>query len=228
MKSRFLTFFNIICVLTLCGCTSLQSITRDTANKITPIPQSVKDAASAKVDFEKELYGLGAAFVGDSGLKFATSKATTDAKNQLRSSIRSEANMIFNSFALDMDSHTRRIYDPIFPDLVDYVVENEISKSKDKGHWDDGNRAYVLVTTSRTSVFNQCKVVFKNFTDSLTSKISNVGSMTEKKDLSNIKNKNTQPTSGAGSKTPTSDLGNLTDDSSSDSDDSSSSDSFDD
>lgn len=171
--------FTMITLIFMQGCSTLDSISASTSDFLETVPQNVKTAAMEKVDQENELYGIGSSTIGDSGVEIATAKAAVDAKKSLRNLVKTEADMNFNSFMLNMDSHTKKIYTPIIPDLVNYTVEIEMEKAVEEGKWVDGKRAYSLVTVKRSSVFEESKKTFRTFTDKLSEKIKNAKNSTE-------------------------------------------------
>lgn len=159
-------------VLSFVGCTSALDTVSDFANSISiTIPENVKLAAQGRVNQELELYAIGAGNLGDGGITFANSRALKNSKEKLRDEIRKEAEIQIRSYISDQDNYTKKIITPIIPDMVEYIVEEEILKAEEKGFWDDGRKAYALVSINRRDVKLQSEKVFNAYINELSNRI---------------------------------------------------------
>lgn len=156
------------------SCSALDSIGKTTSDLLQPVPQNIKAEATSKVNLETELYGIGSAPVTDSGISFAISKATIDAKSKLRDAVTKESGMVFNSFIMDMEAYMKKIYTPVIPDLTSYAIEKVAPKFEEKGSWNDGSRAYVLLTVKRSYVLQESKNALTKYTSLLETELNKV------------------------------------------------------
>lgn len=174
MKKRINKFILIVMSLFLCSCAALDNIGKATTDFLEPVPQNVKTEAMSKVNLETELYGIGSAPITESGISFALSKASADAKNNLKEAIAKESGMVYNSFIIDMEAYMKKIYTPVIPDLTSYTVEKVVPKLSEKGNWSDEKRAYVLVTAPRSEVLQESKNALTKYTVLLQEQLSKV------------------------------------------------------
>lgn len=156
------------------SCSALDSIGKTTSDLLQPVPQNIKAEATSKVNLETELYGIGSAPITDSGISFAISKATIDAKSKLRDAVTKESGMVFNSFIMDMEAYMKKIYTPVIPDLTSYAIEKVAPKFEEKGSWNDGSRAYVLLTVKRSYVLQESKNALTKYTSLLETELNKV------------------------------------------------------
>lgn len=176
MKKRINEFILVVMSLFLCSCAALDNIGKATTDFLEPVPQNVKTEAMSKVNLETELYGIGSAPITESGISFAVSKASADAKNNLKEAIKKESEMVHNSFIIDMEAHMKKIYTPVVPDLTSYTVEKVTPRFTEKGNWSDEKRAYVLVTAQRSEVLQESKNALTKYTTLLQEQLSKVKS----------------------------------------------------
>ena len=156
------------------SCSALDSIGKTTSDLLQPVPQNIKEEATSKVNLETELYGIGSAPISESGLGFAISKATIDARSKLKDAITKESGMVFNSFIMDMEVHMKKIYTPVIPDLTSYTIEKVAPKFEEKGSWNDGSRAYVLLVVKRSYVLQESKNALTKYTTLLETQLGKV------------------------------------------------------
>lgn len=154
------------------GCTSALDTVSDFASNINiTIPESVRTAASGRVNQELELYAIGAASLGDGGITFANSRALKNSRDKLRGEIGKEAEIHIRSYISSQDNYTKKIIVPVIPDMVEYIIEVEIAKAQEKGFWDDGKRAYALLSLNRREVRHQSEKVFNGYIKDLSNRI---------------------------------------------------------
>lgn len=165
--------------LFLYSCATLDSIEKSTSNFLEPIPQNIKIEAESKVNPETEFYGIGVAPIAESGVSFALSKATVDAKNNLKDTVIKESEAIYNSFLAGTEAYMKKIYTPVIPDLTDYAIEKMVPKLSEKGNWNDGKNAYVLVTVQRSEVLQESKNALMKYTTLLEEELLKVKSSIE-------------------------------------------------
>lgn len=169
---RLIRILLLVIGLNFMGCTSALDTVSDLASNINiSIPESVRAAALGRVNQELELYAIGAASLGDGGITFANSRALRNSREKLRDQIRKEAEIQIRSYISNQDNYTKKIITPIISDMVEYIVEEEISKAKEKGLWDDGRRAYALTSVNRRDVKHQSEKVFNRYINDLSNKI---------------------------------------------------------
>lgn len=171
-RKKFLQGIILLLGLIFTGCTTALDTVSDFASSISiSIPENVREAALGKVEPELELYAVGGANLGDGGVTFANARALKNSREKLRGEIRKEAEIQIRSYISDQDSYTKKIITPIIPDMVEYIVEEEIGKAAEKGFWDDGRRSYALLSVYRKEVKTQSERVFNGYINDLSNRI---------------------------------------------------------
>ncbi|MGL6130097.1 MAG: hypothetical protein ACRCZ9_00605 [Fusobacteriaceae bacterium] len=162
----------VLLMLIFTGCTNaLESVSDITSSMNISIPENVRSAAAGKLNQELEIYAIGASNLSDGGIKFANSRALKNSKEKLRVEIRREAEIHIRSYISNQDNYTKKIITPIISDMVEYVVETEVEKAKEKGFWDDGKRSYSLLALERRDIRIQSGKIFNGYINDLSNRI---------------------------------------------------------
>ena len=153
------------------GCSTFEAISQKASTLTSSIPREVENEALGKVNTETQLYSIGSATITDSGLHYSASKALDNSREKLKVEIEKEANLIFKSFTLEMDSHRKKIFSPIIPDLILFIAQNQISNAVESGDWNDEDKSYILLTVERENIRKYSEEVFSNYVSELIKKL---------------------------------------------------------
>lgn len=171
MNTKTKIILQVLLLGLLTGCSTFENISQKATTFSFSIPTEVKNEALGKVNTETQLYSIGYAQITDSGLPYSTAQAMGNSKEKLKREIEKEANIIFKSLVLEMDSHRKKIFTPILPDLIVYVSQNKISEAVKNGEWNDENKSYVLLTIEREIIKTYSQKVFSDYASDLIKKI---------------------------------------------------------
>ncbi|MEG0397644.1 MAG: hypothetical protein RR656_01005, partial [Cetobacterium sp.] len=134
----------------------------------------VQSKIASSIDSENEVYAVGSSSISDSGSLIAIGKATNNAKEILRKKIIKEEEIVFNSFIINSDSYTKKIFTSVAPDLREYTANNLIQKSVKKDTWSEGDKIFVIYAVDKNEIINESKAVFTSYLEDLTNKFQNI------------------------------------------------------
>lgn len=171
-RSNFIILFLLAVVIT--GCTNInETISSVLPKKSTTVPLELQEQMATRVNPEQELFALGSADIGTSGTIIAQSKANKDAKDILKSKIKKEVEISFNSFMMNMDSYSKGLASPVISDLNEYAAELVLKTAAQKGAWENDKKVYSLFVVNRDEVAVQSKNVFTSFLEDISGRLLN-------------------------------------------------------
>lgn len=150
------------------GCSNLPSTLNPAGISIA---SQEKIAASVS---KSELYAVGTAKIDTAGSFVAEGKARSQARENLKTKISNEVTTIFNSYMLNVDSNSKKIYTAALPDLRNYTTETLLLKASEKTALIDGDRSYVAVAVKKEDIAKESKFVFTEYTSSLIKRLENI------------------------------------------------------
>ena len=163
MKKTYLFILAFVTLL-FTSCSSLDetmsNISSALPKKSPEIPLELQEQILTRVNPEQEIYSLGSYKINTSGAIIAQSKANKDAKDLLKSKIKKEVEIYFNSFLLEMDSYSRGLTTPVLSDLNEYASELVLKTATQKGAWENDKKVYSLFVVNRDEIATQSKNVF--------------------------------------------------------------------
>lgn len=173
MKKFLVLFITII----IAGCSNLPT-------SLTPTGISVASQEKiANAVLKSELYAVGSSKIDTSGSFIAEGKARTQARENLKVKISNEVATIFNSYMLNVDSNTKKVYSAALPDLRNYTTDTLLLKAIEKIALVDDNKSYVALAVKREDIIKESKFVFTEYTTSVIKKLENIKTL--------VKNSNT-------------------------------------
>lgn len=164
MKKFLVLFIAVI----IAGCTNLPST-------LTPIGISVvsQEKIAAAVS-KSELYAVGSSKIDTAGSFVAEGKARTQARENLKTKISNEVATIFNSYMLNVDANTKKVYTAALPDLRNYTTDTLLLKATEKIALVDDNRSYVALAVKKEDIAKESKFVFTEYTSSVIKRLENI------------------------------------------------------
>jgi len=160
MLKKFTAIYFIF-FLTGCNNLSVQNPMENTENT---------ERMTISVDSENEVIGIGSAKIASSGTFVATGKAIREAKENLKSKILSEEEIVFKSFLVPADPYTKKILSPALSDLMDYTATQLVQKSIEKDTWMENNKVYIVYSISKNEILSESQNIFIQYIDDITSK----------------------------------------------------------
>lgn len=164
MKKFLVLFIAVI----IAGCTNLPST-------LTPVGISVvsQEKIAAAVS-KSELYAVGSSKIDTAGSFVAEGKARTQARENLKTKISNEVATIFNSYMLNVDANTKKVYTAALPDLRNYTTDTLLLKATEKIALVDDNRSYVALAVKKEDIAKESKFVFTEYTLSVIKRLENI------------------------------------------------------
>lgn len=176
MKKTYLFILAFVTLL-FTSCSSLDetmsNISSALPKKSPEIPLELQEQILTRVNPEQEIYSLGSYKINTSGAIIAQSKANKDAKDLLKSKIKKEVEIYFNSFLLEMDSYSRGLTTPVLSDLNEYASELVLKTATQKGAWENNKKVYSLFVVNRDEIATQSKNVFSSFLSDISGRLLN-------------------------------------------------------
>ncbi len=174
MKKTYLFILAFVTLL-FTSCSSLDetmsNISSALPKKSPEIPLELQEQILTRVNPEQEIYSLGSYKINTSGAIIAQSKANKDAKDLLKSKIKKEVEIYFNSFLLEMDSYSRGLTTPVLSDLNEYASELVLKTATQKGAWENDKKVYSLFVVNRDEIATQSKNVFSSFLSDISGRL---------------------------------------------------------
>lgn len=164
MKKFLLIFITAF----IAGCSNLSS---------TLTPASISIASQEKIAAsvsKSELYAVGTAKIDAAGSFIAEGKARANARENLKNKISSEVTNIFNSYMLNVDTNSKKIYTAVLSDLKTYTTDTLLLKASEKIALVDDNKSYVAVAVKKEDIAKESKFVFTEYTSSVIKKLENI------------------------------------------------------
>lgn len=121
-----------------------------------------------------ELYAVGSAKIDTAGSFVAEGKARIQARENLKAKISNEVATIFNSYMLNVDNNTKKVYTAALPDLRNYTTETLLLKATEKIALVDDNKSYVALAIKKDDLAKESKFVFTEYTASVIKKLENI------------------------------------------------------
>lgn len=164
MKKIFAIFITAI----IAGCSNLPTT-------LTPTNISIASQEKIAASVSKsELYAVGSAKIDASGSFIAEGKARANARENLKNKISNEVTNIFNSYMLNVDANSKKIYTAVLPDLKTYTTDTLLLKATEKIALVDDNKSYVAVAVKKEDIAKESKFVFTEYTTSVIKKLENI------------------------------------------------------
>jgi len=167
----------LIITVIVAGCSNLPA-------SLTPTTISVASQEKIAASVSKsELYAVGSSKIDAAGSFVAEGKARMQARENLKIKISNEVATIFNSYMLNVDANTKKVYTAALPDLRNYTTDTLLLKAAEKVALVDDNKSYVALAVKKEDIAKESKFVFTEYTSSVIKKLETVRNL--------IKNSNT-------------------------------------
>ncbi|MGF6906300.1 hypothetical protein [Fusobacterium sp. PH5-44] len=183
-----LLFSLVISITIISGCSSLTSSGSNTSSGTTTspgsaiskifskIPSDLQEEVNNRVDTNSELFGFGTANSAKIGSAAGQMKSLDNAKSDLNSKIKKEAQKYLNAHYNSLEPYTKTLVKPALSDLVNHTTELSAYNITQKGAWEGENKVHSLVTVKTSDIETHAKNVFSTFLDNMSDKISSAKS----------------------------------------------------
>ncbi len=170
-----LLLFILIFSFLLTGCSSINNfIDENLPKKSSAIPVALQEQIATKINPENELFSVGYSSIDRSGSLIAQAKANNNAKDLLKSEIKKEVKINFDTFMLNTDNYSKGIISPVLSDLSEYAVELALKAATQKGAWENDSSVYSLFSVEREQINQISKQVFTGYLGDISGKLNNI------------------------------------------------------